>query len=120
MERERRWNKRISLFMHATLYYGGLGLLQCKIIDISLDGVYVETGRIALSQDTNLQVVIGGFNSFYDEHYRFDAKIARVDERGAGLVFDDLELEGIRFLQGLIDYQKTDTSCVPQQGLAAR
>lgn len=103
---ERRWNSRKPIDMNVSLYYGGLGLLQCKVKDISLNGIYVETGRIMLSQDTSIELVFTGYTKQASRQHRINAQIARVDRRGAGLAFNNLELGAYRFLQELLEERK--------------
>lgn len=91
MQPERRWNVRLPVAINIIIYYNGLGLIQAKTKNLSLDGAYIETGRISLNQGGELELIL------YDpedctEQQRVRAHIARLDEQGAGLVFRDIPL----------------------------
>ena len=91
MQPERRWNQRLPVAMNIIIYYSGLGLIQGKTKNLSLDGAYIDTGRISLHQGGELELIL------YDpedcsEQQRVRARIARLDDHGAGLVFRDIPL----------------------------
>ncbi len=91
MQPERRWNVRLPVAINIVIYYSGLGLIQGKTKNISLDGAYIETGRISLHHAGELELIL------YDPHdcseqQRVRARIARLDDHGAGLVFQDIPL----------------------------
>ncbi|MDH5649722.1 MAG: PilZ domain-containing protein [Gammaproteobacteria bacterium] len=102
MEQERRWNSRTQITMDVAVYYSGLGLLQCKTRDISYDGAYIETGRIALTEDSDVELVFAGNNGGKHIAHRLTAQITRVTDDGAGLCFNNLEVSTYRFLQYLL------------------
>ena len=55
MQPERRWNQRLPVAMNIIIYYSGLGLIQGKTKNLSLDGAYIDTGRISLHQGGELE-----------------------------------------------------------------
>lgn len=102
MEKDRRWSRRKALPIDVALYYSGLGLLRCKIRDISMDGVFIETGRIVLSHATTLELVFTARAPKHSGYRRLSAKIARVDDLGAGLAFTDIDEDSYHFLRELL------------------
>lgn len=45
---DRRWCARKMIELNVALYYDRLGLLPCKTLDMSMEGMFVYTGRITL------------------------------------------------------------------------
>ena len=102
MEKDRRWSRRKTLPIDVALYYSGLGLLRCKIRDISMDGVFIETGRIVLSHATTLELVFTARAPKHSGYRRLSAKIARVGHDGAGLAFTNIDEDSYHFLRELL------------------
>jgi len=108
MIQERRWNPRLPTAMEVVVYYGGLGLVQCRTRDVSYDGAFIETGRIALTTETDVELVFSSYSGSKHTQHRITAQIARVTLDGAGLSFSDLEISTYRFLQQLLSNSKQD------------
>lgn len=75
----------------AILSYPPLGLLRSKVRDISLDGMFVETGPIALHANTPVEVTVRPRKGNTREAYRLRVLVARVARDGAGLMFRDFD-----------------------------
>src|SRR3569623_2788647 len=48
MKLEHRWSQRISMDLNAIVFHRPLGLVRAKIVDVSREGVLIDTGRISL------------------------------------------------------------------------
>src|SRR3569833_1689855 len=48
MKLEHRWSQRISMDLNAIGFHRPLGLVRAKIVDVSREGVLIDTGRISL------------------------------------------------------------------------
>ena len=86
----RRSTRRPATF-DAILSYPPLGLLRTKVRDISLEGMFVETGSITLHANTPVEVTVGLREGSTREVYRLRAFVVRVTRDGAGLMFRDLD-----------------------------
>lgn len=53
---EQRWTERIPMAVDVMVNYPSLGLVRGKSKDISLEGMFVETGPIVLAADAPLSV----------------------------------------------------------------
>jgi len=109
-EIERRWNARIPIKLHAALYYSGLGIVKCDTRDISMDGALLVTGRVILSQDAMLEIILCGLDERNSEQCRLRANVARLTNDGAGISFYDLTPENYRFLQFTMDIAARDSN----------
>lgn len=104
MQQDRRWNARVPLVMEAALYYSGLGIVRCRTRNISLDGAYIETGRISLGHNAALEMILCQERpGSVSDQCRLQANIARVDGVGAGLSFLGVSPENRNYLQWLMN-----------------
>ena len=99
---ERRWNTRRQLQLDMALLYDGLGIVRCRTRDISLAGVFIETGAITLPHNADIEVVLDGGGRPSRPACRLPAQVVRVGEDGVGARFRDLEAKSLNFLQGLL------------------
>jgi hypothetical protein len=86
----------------AMLSYPPLGLLRSKVRDISLDGMFVETGPIALHANTPVEVTVRPQKGNTREAYRLRALVVRVARDGAGLMFRDFDDARLRAARDLL------------------
>ena len=103
MEYDRRWNARVPCIINVALYYGGLGLLPCQTRNISLDGMFVETGRIMLSPESPVEVVFSRQVGKAIRQQRLCAQIMRTTSTGAGIMFNNIDMAAYQFLQKMIN-----------------
>lgn len=99
---ERRQSMREPATFDATLSYPPLGLLRSKVRDISLDGMFVETGPIALHANTPVEVTVRLQKGNPREAYRLRALVVRVARDGAGLMFGDFDDATFRAVRDLL------------------
>lgn len=102
LEQDRRWSARKAISLNVAIYYDRLGLLPCKTMDMSLEGMFIDTGRITLSTNAKVDAVL---ISHYDEEsqqLRLPAKIVRVNSEGAGLRFHSFDSDTYYFLREIL------------------
>ena len=84
---EHRLSTRLPLGIDVVLYYNGTDLARCQTMDISAEGVYVETGATRLPLHAPVDVA---FALREDTHLVLNlvpAMVARVTHSGLGLMF---------------------------------
>jgi len=99
---DRRWCARKMIELNVALYYDRLGLLPCRTIDMSMEGMFINTGRIALSQHSKVDAVLTSHNGTESQQLRLPAKIVRVCMEGAGLQFHNFDIETYYFLREIL------------------
>ncbi|MGW8246760.1 MAG: PilZ domain-containing protein [Acidiferrobacterales bacterium] len=99
---ERRASTRQLLALRVSLYYDRLGLITCKTRDISIEGMLLDTGRVRLSDNTQVEVVLTDRARDYSDPIRVQARVSRVQESLAALTFLDLEISAFRRLKTLL------------------
>lgn len=103
MDHDRRWNTRYPLSLEVAVYYAGIGMVNCTTKDISFDGAYLDTGRISLAPDTRIEVVFATDMLQDNSPYRVNANVTRVDDIGAAVSFNNIEVDAYRFLQQIME-----------------
>ncbi len=99
---ERRWCARKSIELDVGLYYDRLGLLSCRTLDMSMEGMFVNTGRITLSAFTKVDAVLTHHNGTDSQQIRLPARIVRVSPEGAGLQFHNFDSDTYYFLREIL------------------
>ena len=99
---ERRASTRHVVSLRVSLYYDRLGLLTCQTRDISIEGMLLDTGRVRLSNNTQVEVVLTDRAQDYSDPIRVQARVSRVHECLAALTFQDLEISAFRRLKSLL------------------
>ncbi len=97
---ERRWSLRKPVVLDAVLHHQPLGSVRCRTANISLGGVYLDTGRILLPIDAAvaLDFIVPAAGNDRRLHHIL-AKVIRVTDEGVGLMFREFSARISRFLQ---------------------
>lgn len=99
---ERRASARHPVIIRVSLYYDRLGLIACKTRDLSIEGMLLDTGRVRLSKNTHVEVVMTDLTLNYNDPIRVQARVNRVHESLAALAFHNLEIGAFRRLKTLL------------------
>ena len=94
----RRWTQVTAMISH-----NRLGMARCKLRDISLEGAFVVTGKRILEPDDSVELVLKVRTGKHSQHCRVPAKVARVSDEGAALVFDEPDEELYRTATELLE-----------------
>lgn len=93
----RRWAQVTAMISH-----NRLGMARCKLRDISLEGAFVVTGKRILEPDDSVELVLKVRTGEHSQHCRVPAKVVRVSDEGAALVFDEPDEELYRTLFDIV------------------
>jgi len=99
---ERRASTRQLLALRVSVYYDRLGLLSCKTRNISIEGMLLDTGRVRLSNNTRVEIVLSDRAQDHSDPIRVQARVSRVRESLAALTFHNLEINAFRRLKLLL------------------
>lgn len=99
---ERRSSVRKPVGFRVSLYYDRLGLLSCKTCNLSIEGMLLDTGRVRLTENTHVEIVLTHLMQDYNDPIRLLAHVSRVDECFAALTFQNLEIGTFRRLKSLL------------------
>jgi hypothetical protein len=102
MGMERRWGVRRPVEVDAWIDCQPACLLEGQISNISIGGLYVRTNASGLRLNAPVELVL----TLDDEHetrvYRLPAVVVRLNEDGAGLMFDQYDVNAFRTLVVLL------------------
>jgi hypothetical protein len=99
---EHRWSGRRFLGGEVTLSHPRYGIIHAVVRDISLGGMFVETGRVELPLNTPLAVSFRLQNGGYASHHRLHAMVVRTADDGAALMYLDSSADAIRPLRQML------------------
>jgi hypothetical protein len=102
MSDDRRMGPRRWAHVTAMINHNRLGMARCRLRDISLEGAFVEIGKRILEQDDIVELVLKVRAGAHHRHCRVPAKVARVSDEGAALVFDDPDEQLYRTLFDIV------------------
>lgn len=104
---ERRWTERTSINVPVDLSYGGVQTEDCRTRDIGLGGVFVELpGETNLAGETAVELTFKLGTSPNVTKHRINARVVRVAEDGAGMMFRDFDAIAFRSLQEVLLYNQ--------------
>lgn len=106
---ERRSFPRKSMALRVSLYYDQLGLVSCKTRNLCLEGTLIDTGRVRLSRNTHVELVVTDLVEDYSDPIRLSALVCRVNESHAALTFRNFEVSTLRRLKTLLARRPRET-----------
>ena len=85
--------------------YDGVDLRKCRLLDIGLDGAFIETKTFALPKGTNMELVLNIRTKGKPIYCRLPAKVVRAEIGGAALKFGHLDKQV--YTVGIVKPSKT-------------
>lgn len=85
--------------------YDGVDIRKCRLLDIGLDGAFIETKTFALPKGTNMELVLNIRTKGKPIYCRLPAKIVRAEIGGAALKFGHLDKQV--YTVGIVKPSKT-------------
>jgi hypothetical protein len=102
-----RSGSRTPVSMDVTLIAGHGVPFHGTLANISFGGAYVETQNKALMPRTPLTIILQQQDGDEQRIFRMMATVERQDKTGAGISFDDYDVETVRSLRAI--YKKALT-----------
>lgn len=111
---EKRWCKRVPVSIDVMLHHHGQKLAKCAVKDISLCGIRLHSGPLALYRNTPIRIQFLGESAREEGHSLINAIVVRnaIDE--IGLAFDPTEPEMLRAI--IKHYKQSDYLPLNQSG----
>jgi len=97
MAPEQRRYPRLPLVLDVFLEYPPLGVIRGTTRNVSLEGMFVETGYFTLPRGATVQVALP-LERGLTGTYRFRARVVHSREGGVGLVLHSAEIAAMRAL----------------------
>jgi hypothetical protein len=89
------------------LAYDGVDLKKCRLLDVGLDGAFIETKTFALPKGTNMELVLKIRTKEKHTYCRLPAKVVRAEIGGAALKFGHLDEPVYTILLRIVKPSKT-------------
>ena len=103
---EKRWTQRSQVDLEVDVTTGDGGTLGCRTRDICLGGVFVKLSNdLKLPQDTPVELMFKLDKGESVTRHRIKAKVVRITDEGAGMMFRDFDAGAFRSLQELLKYR---------------
>jgi hypothetical protein len=96
---EHRWSTRKSYTGSVVVECPRVGLVRATMRDISLSGMFVETGPMVLPLNAPVSVVFNLPEDKRDSDYCLQAMIVRHTTNGAGIMFLDPDTDIVRSMR---------------------
>ena len=100
---EKRKQSRSEMVVNVEMLYRDVHVQGLRTRNVSLGGVFVEAGDYPLprkGETVNLRVVDSGTPG---AERNFRTRVARADEDGVVLLFQDFDLDDFEYLQSMLD-----------------
>ncbi len=102
---ERRLSHRKPIEHEVVLYYSDVGMLCCKVQDVSMDGAFLKTRQLSIPVGANVEVA---FNPVCDKNasrchsVRFAGHVVRAHDGGIGVNFTKFHSGAYAYLKSLV------------------
>jgi hypothetical protein len=99
---ERRWGTRKAMEVDVVIDNQPAGILRGRIGNVGVGGLFVRTAPTTLSKNAQVELVLMLRQESGTRVYRMPALVARLTPEGAGLMFDQYDVDAFRALVVLL------------------
>lgn len=99
---ENRWSERQHVRLHITLFDDGREILRTSSRDLSIGGIFIDTGARSLDIDKKLEIAFSLRGSAGTQTHCLSARVVRNHHDGAALAFSDYDAQGLTALRVLL------------------
>ena len=100
---ERRWHPRKAVTFDVRLMHGPGQVVHGRVRDLSLEGMFIETGSCAISYHTPVELRFRPTDAHNAQEYRVPALVVRAEAEGLAVMYRNVPLQAHRALQRLVD-----------------
>ena len=90
----KRWNDRKPASLNLVINYPALGLLRGKAVNISHDGMFIETAAISLCNHSTIELTLI-LPELSETPIQIQAIIIHNNDNGIGIMFQDHEKNSV-------------------------
>ena len=102
MNLEHRWSARKRVCLEAFVFHRFTGLSQVKILDISLEGVFIGTEHFNLPFPSVVELTFSLNIAGKESIYQLQAMVIHRTDNGYGLMFKDFKLDAYQAIRVLL------------------
>ncbi len=90
---EHRFNQRKPVSLDVMIEHQGLGLVNAQTINVSMGGMYIDTGRIRLPSNSSIKILFTLDAKCNSRTHDVLGIVVRSTEDGVGIMFDGMNTE---------------------------
>ena len=102
---EKRWCERISVPINVVIYHSGFRVVECKVKNLSLRGICLESSPLAYNKNTEVSIEFLGSDYIPDNNKIIKATVVRDAFQEIGLMFNATQPE---MINSIIKQFRTD------------
>jgi len=87
---EHRFNQRKPMSLDVMINHQGLGLVNAQTINISMGGMYIDTGRIRLPSNSSIKIFFTLDIECNNRTHDISGIVVRSTTDGVGIMFDGM------------------------------
>lgn len=109
---ERRWTARAQMKLPVEMSHAGTHTEGCVTQDVGLGGVFLQIPpHVKVFNESHVELTfrLGDDDSQVTKH-RIKARVVRVSDEGAGMMFRDFDASTFRSLQEILRYREGGTA----------
>ncbi len=108
---ERRWTTRTRVNLPVELLQAGTHTEGCRTRDVGLGGVYLEVPpTVKLFAESHVELIFKMGEGGELTKHRVKARVVRVGDSGAGMMFRDFDASTFRSLQEILRFREEAAS----------
>ncbi|MEK7323017.1 MAG: PilZ domain-containing protein [Pseudomonadota bacterium] len=108
---ERRWTTRTRVNLPVELLQAGTHTEGCRTRDVGLGGVYLEVpSNVKLFAESHVELIFRMGEGGELTKHRVKARVVRVGDAGAGMMFRDFDASTFRSLQEILRFREDAVS----------
>ena len=99
---EHRWSVRKPVNMDVLVYHGGFPGTELRARNIGMEGMFIETGALALAKNSVLDVEFSLDLAGSGQRYRMPSFVRHVSNAGVGIMFRKFDQELFQVLHRVL------------------
>jgi hypothetical protein len=99
---EKRWSTRVPVNLDVALRYDALGILRGRARDLSLEGMFIDTGRVMLPYHAALEINFAMPDGDHRRLHAVPAVVVRTSNGGVGAMFRNIPVDTARALKSVM------------------
>jgi hypothetical protein len=98
-QQDKRSDHRHTLALDTEIHFNELslnGMFRCRTSNIGLQGAFIPAKNLPITTNTEIDLVFHARTRPVPKHYRLSAKLVRLEDKGAAMVFCSSSKEQLR------------------------
>ncbi len=102
MSVEHRWSARKAVHLEAVIFHRPLGLVRGEVLDVSLEGVRLDTGRFILPEQVSVELTFALPTTDKAQIHQMEAIVVHRHGTHHGLMFRNFKLNAFQAIRDIL------------------